>query len=124
MERTCSLIRDIGRYLGDEKLYKEEHIAEVFKLQPSDLFVRVLNELLLKFKRKRSHDKFLKEFYGKTNSNWKEYFHPYGIFTHPYTNPARPGLTYLVLHPVALSSAPLVSAYINSDIYCIYNQLL
>ena len=40
--------------------------------------MRVLDELLLIFERKRSHDKCLKEFYGKTNSNWKEYFHPYG----------------------------------------------
>ena len=75
MERTCSLIRDIAKYLADEKLYQKEHIEEVFKFEPSDDFIRVVNDLLVKFKRKQSHDKFLKEFYGKTNSNWKEYFH-------------------------------------------------
>ena len=31
-------------------------------------------------------------------------------------NPARLGLTYLELHPVAFLSAPLVSVYINTDI--------
>ena len=72
------LICDICRHLIDEKLYKEEHTSEVFKLQPSDSFVSFINQLLLKFNRKKNQDKFLKEFYGKTNSNWKEYFHPYG----------------------------------------------
>ncbi len=65
----ASLISDIGRYLVDEK---KEHSAEVFKLEPSDLFVSFINQLLLKYKRKKNQDKFLKEFYGNTNSNWKE----------------------------------------------------
>lgn len=77
LEKISSIIRDIGRFLADEKIYKEEQIAEVFKLQPSDSFVKNISSLLLKFKRKKSQDKFLKEFYGTTNANWKEYFHPY-----------------------------------------------
>ena len=76
-EKMASLIRDIGRYLVDEKLYRKEHSAEVFKLEPSDSFVSFINQLLLKYKRKKNQDKLLKEFYGNTNSNWKEYFHPY-----------------------------------------------
>ena len=71
-EKMASLIPDIGRYLVDEKLYKKEHSAEVFKLEPSDSFVSFINQLLLKYKRKKNQDKFLKEFYGNTNSNWKE----------------------------------------------------
>lgn len=75
--KTCAVIRDIDRYLADEKLHRKEHIAEVFKLIPSDSFVTFVDELLLKFKRKQNKDKFLKEFYGTTNSNWKEYFDLY-----------------------------------------------
>ena len=77
MENIARLIRDIGKHLVDEKLYKEEHTAEVFKLQPSGSFVTFINQLLSKFKRKKNQDKFLKEFYGSTNANWEEYFHPY-----------------------------------------------
>lgn len=77
LDKTKSIIRDIGRYLTDEKLYKSEQVAEVFKLEPSQSFVAFLNEILLKLKRKKSKDKFLKEFYGNTNAHWKEYFHPY-----------------------------------------------
>ena len=54
-----------------KNFYKEEHTAEIIKLKPSDSFVT-----FIKFKRKRNQDKLLKEFYGGTNSNWKEYFHP------------------------------------------------
>lgn len=78
MENISSIIRDIGRHLVDEKLYKEEQTAEIFKLHPSELFVGFVNQLLLKFKRKRNQDKFLTEFYGNSYANWKEYFHPYG----------------------------------------------
>jgi hypothetical protein len=62
MDKTRDIIRDIGRYLADEKLYKPEQAAEVFKLEPSETFVKFLNDLLL---------------YGNTNANWHEYFHPY-----------------------------------------------
>ncbi|XP_028405245.1 uncharacterized protein LOC114527750 [Dendronephthya gigantea] len=75
-EKVCDLIRDIGRHLVDEKLYRKEHTAEVFKLQPSKSFVTFANQLLVKFKRRSNQDKLLKEFYGSTNSNWREYFHP------------------------------------------------
>ena len=77
-ENICSIIRDIGRHLVDEKLYKKEQTAEIFKLHPSKSFVSFVNQLLLKFKRKRNQDKFLKDFYGNLHANWKEYFHPYG----------------------------------------------
>ncbi len=77
MENICSIIRDIGRHLVDEKLYKKERTAEIFKLHPSELFVSFVNQSLLKFKRKRNQDKFLKEFFGNSYANWKEYFHPY-----------------------------------------------
>ena len=77
MDKMRDTIRDIGRYLTDEKLYKPEQAAEVSKLEPSETFVKFLNDLLLKLKRKKSKDKFLKEFYGNTNANWHEYFHPY-----------------------------------------------
>jgi hypothetical protein len=75
MDKMRDIIRDIGHYLTDEKLYKPEQAAEVFKLEPSETFVKFLNDLL-KLKRKKSKDKFLKEFYG-INANWHEYFHPY-----------------------------------------------
>ncbi|XP_028392704.1 uncharacterized protein LOC114517561 [Dendronephthya gigantea] len=78
VENVCSIIRDIGRHLVDEKLYKEEQTAEIFKLSPTDLFVSFVNQLLLKFKRKRNQDKFLTEFYGNSYANWKKFFHPYG----------------------------------------------
>ena len=78
MERVCSIIRDIGRHLVDEKLYKEERTAEIFKLHPSESFVSFVNQSLLKFKRRRNQDKFLREFYGNSYANWTEYFHPYG----------------------------------------------
>ena len=78
MENICSIICDIGRHLVDEKLYKKERTAEIFKLHPSESFVSFVNQSLLKFKRKRNQHKFLKEFYGNSYANWKEYFHPYG----------------------------------------------
>jgi hypothetical protein len=77
LEKTRSIIRDIGRYLTDEKLYKPEQTTEVFKLEPSESFVKFLNDILHKVKRKKSKDQFLREFYGKTNTHWQEYFHPY-----------------------------------------------
>jgi hypothetical protein len=77
MDKTRDIIRDIGRYLTDKKLYKPEQAVEVFKLEPSESFVKFLNDLLLKLKRKKSKDEFLKEFYGNTNAHWHDYFHPY-----------------------------------------------
>ena len=76
VENIRTIIRDIGRHLVDEKLYKEERTAEIFKLHPSDSFVSFVNQMLLKFKRRRNQDQFLKEFYGNSYANWKEYFHP------------------------------------------------
>jgi hypothetical protein len=46
-------------------------------LEPSETFVKFLNDLLLKLKRKKSKNKFLKEVYGNTNVHWHDYFHPY-----------------------------------------------
>ena len=77
LDKTRSIIRDIGRYLTDEKLYKPKQAAEVFKLEPSESFVKFLNDILVKLRRKKSKDQFLKEFYGNTNAHWQEYFHPY-----------------------------------------------
>ena len=70
LEKTCCIIRDIGRYLADEKHYMQEHIGEVFQLQPSDSFVEMINNMYWKFKIKRKKDKdnFLRQFYG---INWK-----------------------------------------------------
>ena len=66
LEKSCCIIRDIGRYLADEKLYKQEHIGE-----QTIRFVEMINNMLLKFKIKRKKDKdnFLREFYG---INWKK----------------------------------------------------
>ena len=77
LEKVKSLIRDVGRHLSDEKLYKEEHISEIFKLKPSPLFVKFLNSLLSNFTRKNNLEKFLREFLSKTHSNWREYFSPH-----------------------------------------------
>ena len=33
-----------------------------------------MNGVLSKFKRRKNHNKLLKEFYGETNANWEEYF--------------------------------------------------
>ncbi len=52
-EKIAGLIRDIGRHFIDEKLYNKEHTSEVFELQPSDSFVSFINQVLLKFNRKR-----------------------------------------------------------------------
>ena len=41
MDKTRDIIRDIGRYLTDEKLYKPEQAAEVFKLEPSESFGKI-----------------------------------------------------------------------------------
>lgn len=71
-----SLIRDIGRYLTDEKIYKQEQITEIFNLQPSDSFIAAMDKLLSKFQSKKNQDKFLQEFYGMTKANWEEFFHP------------------------------------------------
>ena len=75
-EDIQSVIRDIGRYLSDENIFKKEQITEVFNLQPSDSFLAAMNKLLSKFKLKKNQDKLLQEFYGLANANWKEYFHP------------------------------------------------
>ena len=75
-EDIQSVIRDIGRYLSDENIFKKEQITEVFNLQPSDSFLAVMNKLLAKFKLKKKQDKLLQEFYGLAIANWKEYFHP------------------------------------------------
>ena len=58
-----------------KKIYKENDIEAVKKLKPSETFVKSsLNGVLSKFMRRKNHVKLLKEFYGKTNSNWDEYF--------------------------------------------------
>ena len=75
-EDIQSVIRDIGRYLSDENIYKKEQITEVFNLQPSDSFLAAMSKLLSKFTLKKNQDKLLQEFYGLGNANWKEYFHP------------------------------------------------
>ena len=75
-EKIEELIGDIGQHLKNERLYKEEHIAEVLKLQPSDSFVKFLNTILSKFKRRKNHNKLLEQFYGNTNAYWEEYFNP------------------------------------------------
>ena len=75
IENISGLIRDIGEHLIDEKLYKKEHIAEVFKLQPSGSFVAFINQSI-NLKGKEIRKNFW-EFYGGTNSNWKEHFHSY-----------------------------------------------
>jgi hypothetical protein len=43
MDKTRDIIRDIGRYLTDKKLYKSEHDAEVFKLEPQGLETQARN---------------------------------------------------------------------------------
>lgn len=71
-----SIIRDIGKYLSDESIYKKEHIAEIFGLRPSASFVSAMNDILKKFYGNRDQDKMLQRFYGETSKNWKEYFIP------------------------------------------------
>ena len=51
MEIISDLILNIAKHLVDEKLFKEEHTAEIFNLKPSDSFLTFINQLLLKFKR-------------------------------------------------------------------------
>ena len=52
-EDIQSVIRDIGRYLSDENIYKKEQITEDFNQQPSDSFLAAMNKLLSKFKLKK-----------------------------------------------------------------------
>ena len=52
-EDIQSVIRDIGRYLSDENIYKKEQITEVFNQQPSDSFLAAMNKPLSKFKLKK-----------------------------------------------------------------------
>ena len=73
-DKVCALISNIGQYLGDEKIYKESDIEAVKKLEPSETFVKFRNGVLSKFMTRKNHNKLLKEFYGKTNANWDEYF--------------------------------------------------
>ena len=75
-EKIKELIGDIGQHLTNERLYKEEDIAEVLKFQPSDSFVKFLNTILSKFKRRKNHNKLLEQFYDNTTAYWKEYFNP------------------------------------------------
>ena len=58
MDKARDIIRDIGCYLTDEKLYKPEQAAEVFKLERSETFVKFLNDLLLKLKKRRAKTSF------------------------------------------------------------------
>ena len=76
-DSVLTLIREIGKYLTDEKIYPSKHVADVFTLKPSQSFLEYVNGLLHKFYRKRDRDKFWKEFFGKMYGSWKEYFHPY-----------------------------------------------
>ena len=78
-EKVEALISDIGQHLTDEKLYKKEHIAKVLKLKSSESFVKFLNNILSKFKRRKNHNKLLEQFYGKTTAHWEEYFNPLRI---------------------------------------------
>ena len=73
-DKVRALISKIGQYLNDEKIYKECDIEALKKLEPSESFVKFVNGVLSKFKRRKNHNKLLKEFYGKTNANWEEYF--------------------------------------------------
>jgi hypothetical protein len=76
-EKILSIIREIGKFLTDEKIYPKKLVAEVFNMQPSKSFVDDINALLDKFHRKNDRDRFMKEYYGKMYGSWKEYFHPF-----------------------------------------------
>ena len=62
MDKTKDIIQDIGRYLTDEKLYKPEQAAEVFKLEPSESFVTFLNDLLIELKQRKAKTSSKKSF--------------------------------------------------------------
>ena len=75
-ESALTLIREIGKYLTDEKIYPAKQVADVFTLKPSESFIKCVNALLHKFHRKKDRDKFMKAFFGNMYGSWKEYFHP------------------------------------------------
>lgn len=74
-ESVLTLIREIGNYLTDEKIYPSKQVADVFTLKPTQSFLQDVNALLHKFHRKKDRDKFMKEFFGKMYGSWKDYFH-------------------------------------------------
>lgn len=74
-ESVLTLIREIGKYLTDEKIYPSKQVADVFTLKPTQSFLQDVNALLHKFHRKKDRDKFMKEFFGKMYGSWKDYFH-------------------------------------------------
>ena len=73
-DKVHALMSNTGQYLGNEKIYKQSDTEAVKKLEPSETFAKFLNGILSKFMRRKNHSKLLKEFYGKTNTNWEEYF--------------------------------------------------
>ena len=76
-EKILSIIREIGTFLTDVKIYPKKLVAEVFNMQPSKSFVDDINALLDKFHHKNDRDRFMKEYYGKMYGSWKEYFHAF-----------------------------------------------
>ena len=58
-DKVCGLICDIGQYLTDENIYKEDHVEAVKKLKPSESFIKFLAGVLLKFKRQKNHNNFM-----------------------------------------------------------------
>ena len=73
-EKILSIIREIGKFLTDGKIYPKKLVAEVFNMQPRKSFVDDINALLDKFHRKNDRDRFRKEFTGKCMAHGKNIF--------------------------------------------------
>ena len=75
-EKALTMIKEIEKFLADEKMYPEEKVTQVSNLRPNKSFLADINAQLHRFYRKNDRDWFMKDFFSTMYGSWKEYFKP------------------------------------------------
>ena len=74
---TLTMIKEIEKFLADEKMYPEEKLTQVSNLRPNKSFLADINAQLHRFYCKNHRDRFMKDFFSTMYyGSWKEYFKP------------------------------------------------
>ena len=74
--KAVMMVKEIGKFLADEKMYPEKKVTKVSNLRPSKSFLADINTQLHRFYRKNDRDRFMKDFFSNMHGSWKEYFKP------------------------------------------------
>ena len=74
--KAVTMVKEVGKFLEDEKMYPEKKVTQVSNLRPSKSFLADINTQLHRFYRKNDRDRFMKDFFSNMYGSWKEYFKP------------------------------------------------